>query len=208
MKCHGCAWIAKFLPYRAVNFPSVCSLFFSEQIEKRRQPTSEIIRILSQYHSSWQKLTEQMMKIHLTWTQSKVLLFSFHRPDVAHHQLELISEEVLEFAGPREDVIQASKGAMSEACVSTPALNCLCYLLLATDATTQPAWSKGSHIPLHNLHLPGSPSKPTILLGGQWHNVDLVLTKEELLINASMCSVNIRSQLPAVCLFDSSTLIR
>lgn len=150
------------------------------------------------------------MKIHLTWTQSKVLLFSFHRPDVAHHQLELISEEVLEFAGPREDVIQASKGATREVCVSTPALNCLHCLLLDTDATTQPAWSRGSHIPLHNPHLPGSPSKPTILLVAS----DTMWTwcpqksKEELLINASMCSVNIRSQLPAVCLFDSSTPIR
>lgn len=115
--------------------------------EKRRESTSEIIRILSQYHSSWQKLTEQMMKIHLTWTQSKVLLFSFHRPDVAHHQLELISEEVLEFAGPRDDLIQASKGATREACALPPACNCLRCRLLAPDSLTPPSQSKGSFPP-------------------------------------------------------------
>lgn len=150
------------------------------------------------------------MKIHLTWTQSKVLLFSFHRPDVAHHQLEPISEEVLEFAGPREDVIQASKGAMREVCVLTPALNCLQSLLLTSDATTPLAWSKGSCAPLLGPCLPGSPSKTSILpvtsyTAWTWclHRSD-----EELLINAGMCSVKIRSQLPAVCLFDSSTPIQ
>lgn len=68
--------------------------------------TSETIRILTWSHPSWQKLTEQMMKIYLTWMESKVLLFSFHRPDVAHHQLELIAEEVLESQSPRGNWIQ------------------------------------------------------------------------------------------------------
>lgn len=81
------------------------------------------------------------MKIHLTWTQSKVLLFSFHRPDVAHRQLELISEEVLEFAGPRDDVIQASKGAAREACALPSACDCL--LCLTPDSPTPPSQGKG-----------------------------------------------------------------
>lgn len=63
------------------------------------------------FHPSWQKLTEQMMKIYLTWTESKVLLFSFHRPDVAHHQLEPIAEEVLETPSPRENLIQHQRRA-------------------------------------------------------------------------------------------------
>lgn len=177
--------------------------------EKRRESTSEIIRILSEYHSSWQKLTEQMMKIHLTWTQSKVLLFSFHRPDVAHHQLEPISEEVLEFAGPREDLIQASKGATREACALPAAHNCLWHRLLTFDNPAAPSRRKGSRTP----HPPSPPFPvPTQRrpASSQLSSADWVPARERGGIADEHQAVRWqpRSQLPAGCLFDSSTHIR
>lgn len=111
------------------------------------------------------------MKIHLTWTQSKVLLFSFHRPDVAHHQLELISEEVLEFAGPREDLIQASKGATREACALLLACNCLWRRLLTSDNAVPPSQSKGSPCSLFNSSLPVPTYRPA---GSQLNSADSV----------------------------------
>lgn len=111
------------------------------------------------------------MKIHLTWTQSKVLLFSFHRPDVAHHQLELISEEVLEFAGPREDLIQASKGATREACALPPARNCLRCRLLISDSPATPTQSQGSCAALFSPFLPVPTYRP---VGGWLNSPDLV----------------------------------
>lgn len=129
------------------------------------------------------------MKIHLTWTQSKVLLFSFHRPDVAHHQLELISEEVLEFAGPREDLIQASKGATREACALPAAHNCLWHRLLTFDNPAAPSRRKGPHTPRLSPFVPVPTHRPA---GSQLSSGDSApaRSEEELLINPRLCAGN------------------
>lgn len=115
------------------------------------------------------------MKIHLTWTQSKVLLFSFHRPDVAHHQLELISEEVLEFAGPRDDLIQASKGATREVCSLPLACNCLRCRLLSPTPPSQgraPAIPPQPSLPTPMYHLAGRQLKSADLVPAQkWEGI-------------------------------------